>query len=122
MDEIKIKRAYETSEESDGFRILVDRLWPRGRSKAVLKLDWWAKEIAPTDETRQNFCHDPAKFPNFKESYLAELAKNPAGAEFLQLVKEKLSEEPVTLVYGARDERFNQAVVLREWLLSQLKP
>lgn len=110
---IKIKRVYEPVSPSDGKRILVDRLWPRGVSKAKAKVDYWAKEVAPTTELREWFGHDPAKWSEFKRKYLAELQQNPAVAD----LKEELTGH-CTLVYGAKDTQHNQGVVLQEFLAS----
>ena len=111
---IIIKRAYEAAEENDGYRILVDRLWPRGLSKEDLHLGLWLKEIAPSTSLRKWFHHEPEKWSVFKERYLEELRANP---EAVQRFKETVSgHEVVTLVYGAKDREQNQAVVLREFL------
>jgi uncharacterized protein YeaO (DUF488 family) len=96
---------------------LVDRLWPRGRTKAVMRLDAWLKEVAPSTELRQWFGHDPEKWTEFQRRYRQELVANPAA---LTLLLEAARAGPLTLVYGARDERHNEAVVLRELLLERL--
>jgi uncharacterized protein YeaO (DUF488 family) len=113
---INIKRAYEEASPDDGFRILVDRLWPRGVSKEVLKLDRWFKDIAPSNEVRKAFGHVPERYEAFRSAYLKELNENPASPDFLALVREELKKRPVTLVYSAKDQAMNQAVVLAEWL------
>ncbi|HNQ56452.1 MAG: DUF488 domain-containing protein [Candidatus Desulfobacillus denitrificans] len=110
--DIKLKRAYETPAKSDGMRILVDRLWPRGLSKARAAIDHWLKEVAPSNELRQWFGHDPEKWPEFRKRYRAELKDNPALAELRDLSR----KGTVTLVYSAKDELHNQAVVLRQVL------
>lgn len=110
--DIKLKRAYETPAKSDGMRILVDRLWPRGLSKARAAIDQWLKEVAPSNELRQWFGHDPEKWPEFRKRYRAELKDNPALAELRALSR----KGTVTLVYSAKDELHNQAVVLRQVL------
>ncbi|MBV6411131.1 MAG: DUF488 domain-containing protein [Burkholderiales bacterium] len=110
--DIKLKRAYETPAKSDGMRILVDRLWPRGLSKARAAIDQWLKEVAPSNELRQWFGHDPEKWPEFRKRYRAELKDNPALAELRDLSR----KGTVTLVYSAKDELHNQAVVLRQVL------
>lgn len=110
--DIKLKRAYETPAKSDGMRILVDRLWPRGLSKARAAIDQWLKEVAPSNELRQWFGHDPEKWPEFRKRYRAELKDNPALAELRDLSR----KGTVTLVYAAKDELHNQAVVLRQVL------
>lgn len=115
MSEIKLVRIYE-HEQASGYRILVDRLWPRGMSKEKAKLDIWFKEIAPSKELRQWFKHDPEKFPEFKEKYLAELIKNPKLPEFKALVKQHLKDEDVLFLYGAKNKEYNQAVILKEFI------
>lgn len=110
---IKLKRAYEEAKKSDGMRILVDRLWPRGISKEDLELDSWEKNIAPSSELRRWFGHEPKKWPEFKKRYAAELRKNKEG---LAALKSRTNGHTVTLIYGARDEEHNNAVVLAEIL------
>ena len=108
---VRIKRAYEPAVPSDGFRILVDRLWPRGLSKAKAHIDLWLKEIAPSPELRTWFGHDPVKWKEFRSRYLSELrGKN----EEIDQIREKAKEGMVTLVYAAKDEQHNDAVVLLE--------
>ena len=102
---IAIKRVYEPYEESDGYRVLVDRLWPRGLTKARVHYDEWAKFLAPSTELRKAFGHDPAHWATFQEKYVAELA-SPEMAKYPR----------VTLIYAARDEKENEAVVLQKWL------
>lgn len=118
---IKIKRIYEDVNESDGYRVLVDRVWPRGISKEKAHLDQWLKEVGPSKELRQWFNHEDSKYPEFKERYLAELhqgAEAVALQQLQQLVKE---HETVTLLYGAKNELHNQAVVLQAYLEGQLQ-
>jgi uncharacterized protein YeaO (DUF488 family) len=110
---IRIKRVYEPPEESDGMRILVDRLWPRGLSKEKAAVDLWLKDLAPSTELRKWFGHDPAKWPEFKRRYRAELS---GKGEQLELLRDHMTKEMVTLLYGARDEEHNEAVVLQEIL------
>lgn len=117
---LKIKRIYSAADKTDGFRILVDRLWPRGISKEKAALDMWEKDIAPSEELRKNFGHVPEKFAAFKDSYIKEIGSNPAIKEFLHLVKAQLGKGDVTLVYGAKDELNNQAVVLRDYVLKHI--
>jgi len=107
---IKLKRAYEKPDKSDGKRILVDRLWPRGLTKAKADIDLWLKEIAPSTELRKWFAHDPAKWEEFRRRYQAELKQNPDQVE---LLRNKTLEGTVTLIYGARDQEHNEAVVLK---------
>ena len=114
--DIQLKRVYESPEESDGYRILTDRLWPRGISREKAALDLWAKDMAPSSELRKWFGHDPEKYETFREKYLQELDHNPGKEDFLSLVKSHLKEGRVTLLYGARDREHNQAVVLQHFL------
>jgi uncharacterized protein YeaO (DUF488 family) len=111
--ELKLKRVYEKPEKADGIRILVDRLWPRGLTKAKAKLDLWSKEIAPSTELRKWFGHDPKKWRGFCERYRTELKRHP---DQLKLMKTKAKEGTVTLLYGARDQEHNEAVVLKQLL------
>ncbi len=106
---IEIKRVYEKPGKEDGFRILVDRLWPRGLTKEKAKVDLWLKEIAPSTELRKWFAHDPEKWKEFKKRYLAELKENKEPV--LQL-KDKIKQGNVTLVYAAKDETHNEAQAL----------
>ncbi|NLZ60494.1 MAG: DUF488 domain-containing protein [Lentisphaerae bacterium] len=110
---LKIKRIYEAPEPDDGCRILVDRLWPRGISKEKAALDLWLKEIAPSDELRHWFGHVPQRWSGFAQKYRLELQDK---TELLQLLREKLSQGPLTLLYAAKDEQHNQAAVLAEVL------
>jgi len=107
-----LKRAYEPPTRVDGKRILVDRLWPRGLAKAKGRIDLWLKDVAPSTELRQWFGHDPAKWPEFKKRYRAELKNNPALSELQALSR----QGDVTLVYAARDQLHNEAVVLKQIL------
>lgn len=111
--EIKLKRVYEKPEKSDGTRILVDRLWPRGLTKEKAAVDLWLKEIAPSTELRKWFGHDPKKWRSFRSRYETELKQH--GDE-LKLIKEKAKSGTVTLLYGARDQEHNEAIVLKELL------
>lgn len=109
--DIQIKRIYESSVSDVGFRILVDRLWPRGISKE--KIDLWMKEIAPSDELRKWFDHDPKKWESFKKKYTRELEKNE---EQVKKIQEYAKKQPVVLLYAAADDLHNNAVVLKEFL------
>ena len=110
---LQIKRAYEPVTASDGERILVDRLWPRGLSKKAAAIDHWAREVAPSTALRRWFAHDPAKWREFKRRYAAELrAVGPAVQELAASAR----RHRVTLVYGAKDEQHNDAVALRDYL------
>ena len=115
---IKLKRAYERPEADDGFRVLVDRLWPRGVSKNSAHFDLWLKEIAPSTPLRKWFGHDPKKWKEFHTRYLRELKEHTE--EIDELLKHA-RQETVTLVYGAKDEEHNDAVVLKEYLESRPK-
>ena len=113
MKNLKIKRIYEDPSEDDGYRILVDRIWPRGVSKEDAKLDDWNKEIAPSEKLRKWFNHDPDKFDEFAKRYRDELATKK---EALTEIQEKTKSRMVTLLYGAKDIVHNQAVVLQDIL------
>jgi uncharacterized protein YeaO (DUF488 family) len=109
---LRLKRAYDPPAENDGQRILVDRLWPRGLSKAGAQLDLWMKDIAPTTELRRWFGHRPERWPDFRARYRQELRSNPA----LEPLRQFIAAGPVTLIYGAKDRDHNDAVVLVEFL------
>jgi uncharacterized protein YeaO (DUF488 family) len=113
---IKLKRAYEPPASDDGTRILVDRLWPRGVSKSDAALDQWMKDIAPSTELRQWFGHDPERWEAFRRRYAEEVHENE---ELLDQLRSLAKKGIVTLVYGARDEEHNDAVVLRDVLLGR---
>lgn len=110
---VQLKRVYETPSKADGTRILVDRLWPRGLSKEKAHVDLWLKEVAPSNDLRKWFAHDPAKWPEFKARYKAELKNNAAQ---LALLKQAITRGPATLLYGAKDKEHNEAVVLQDLL------
>ena len=113
---LKLKRSYEPAADSDGKRFLVDRLWPRGISKADAALDGWLKDIAPTAGLRKWFGHDPERWPEFRRRYRTELQRH---AEQLAELRRQARNGPVTLVYSAKDEAHNDAVVLRDVLLGR---
>jgi uncharacterized protein YeaO (DUF488 family) len=117
---VKLKRAYEKASPGDGYRVLVDRLWPRGVKKEALPLAAWAKEIAPSPELRRWFGHEPARFREFARRYHAELRTGPASAALDDLGR-RAAHGTVTLVYGARDEQHNGAVVLRDAIEDALR-
>jgi uncharacterized protein YeaO (DUF488 family) len=119
--ELKMKRIYESTEETDGFRILVDRLWPRGVKKEAAQLDAWLKDSAPSPDLRKWFDHDREKFNTFKEQYEEELLTNPPTAAAAAEILKQLEATDVTLVYAARDPEINHVVVLRDFLESQMK-
>jgi uncharacterized protein YeaO (DUF488 family) len=108
---MKIKRVYEKPEKDDGIRILVDRLWPRGLTKEKAGIDLWLKDIAPSTELRKWFDHDPEKWKEFRKRYSEELKKNE---EQVSLLKDQIKKGTVTLVYCAKDEEHNEALVLKE--------
>jgi uncharacterized protein YeaO (DUF488 family) len=111
---VSIKRIYEPAAKSDGFRVLVDRLWPRGISKETAKLDLWLPDIAPSTKLRQWFNHDPAKWMELRRQYQAELENMK---ELVAELKGQAKKGTVTLLYSAKDEQHNQAVALRSYLL-----
>jgi uncharacterized protein YeaO (DUF488 family) len=108
---IQLKRVYEKPSRKDGLRILVDRLWPRGLTKERAAVNLWLKDMAPSSELRKWFSHDPAKWKEFQVRYRRELREKK---EALKLLKQKSEDRTVTLVYGARDEQHNEAIVLRK--------
>jgi uncharacterized protein YeaO (DUF488 family) len=111
---LRIKRVYEKPAREDGGRVLVDRLWPRGMTKEAAKINLWMKEVAPSDRLRKSFCHDVKKWSDFQKRYRAELKqKEELLAELQKIEKE---HGTLTLLFGARDEEHNQAVVLAEVL------
>ena len=110
---IRVKRIYESPEPSDGHRVLVDRIWPRGVSRERAAIDEWLKEIAPSTELRRWFGHDPGRWPEFRRRYARELARQP---DLLAHVRSLGSQGVVTLLYSARDREHNQAVALAEIL------
>lgn len=110
---IALKRVYERPAAADGTRILVERLWPRGLDKAHAEVDEWLKEIAPSTALRQWFAHDPAKWAEFQTRYRAELAQKP---ELLEQLRQKAKSRKITLVFAARDELHNSALVLKQVL------
>lgn len=120
MYQLRIKRVYAAAEESDGYRILTDKLWPRGMTKDKAAINKWAKEITPTNSLRQWFGHKRENFQAFTDQYIAELNANPAAPAFAKLCIELLQRHNVTLLYGAKDEECNHAIVLRNWILNQV--
>ncbi|MFD1851923.1 DUF488 domain-containing protein [Oceanobacillus bengalensis] len=118
---VKIKRIYSAVEENDGIRILVDRIWPRGISKEQAKLDDWMKEIAPSTELRKFFNHEQDKFAEFKEKYKEELQSNEKRQELEELINIVKEKPTVTLLFAAKDEVHNQAVVLKEIIEDEVK-
>jgi len=116
---IHLRRAYEDPGPGDGYRVLVDRVWPRGRSRETLRLDEWASDLGPSSELRRWFGHDPARWEAFRERYREELAA-PARQAQLEALAERARAGTLTLVYGARDEEHNQARVIAEELERRL--
>jgi uncharacterized protein YeaO (DUF488 family) len=116
---VTIKRAYEAPSRNDGTRILVDRLWPRGLKKEDACIEKWMRELGPSDELRRFFGHDPERWQEFHKRYLKEL-KQAEARPLLQELLDIARKGKLTLVYSARDEKHNQAVVLKELLDSQL--
>ncbi len=110
---VLLKRIYEPTKASDGQRVLVDRLWPRGISKERAKLKLWLKEIAPSTELRKWFNHDPKKWPEFQKRYKQELRNNRYAVNQLKSLAKK---QTVTLLYGARDEEHNEALVIQQFI------
>ncbi len=116
MSDLRVKRAYRAARRSDGKRVLVDRIWPRGLAKDRLRLDAWAKELAPSTDLRAWFGHDPKKWEEFCRRYARELDGKPEEVEAL---RQSLRDGPVTLVYGAKDEEHNNALALKRYLERQ---
>jgi uncharacterized protein YeaO (DUF488 family) len=112
---VKIKRVYEKPGRNDGTRILVDRLWPRGLTKEKAKVDLWVKEVAPSNELRKWFGHESEKWSEFQKRYRVELRKNK---EPLSLLRKAATKEPITLLFAAKDEEHNEAIVLQNLLIS----
>lgn len=110
--EIRVKRAYDKPARGDGFRVLVDRLWPRGVKKTDLQLDTWAKELAPSTKLRKWFGHDPQRWPEFRKRYKAELTQSHATKSIAEVLNAAKRTKTITLVYGAKDTEHNEAIVL----------
>jgi uncharacterized protein YeaO (DUF488 family) len=111
--DVRAKRIYEDPSREDGYRVLIDHVWPRGVSRERARLDAWARELAPSDELRQWFDHVPARFPKFRARYRRELA---AQSEVLDELRRRAASRPLTILYAARDQEHNNAVVLVELL------
>ena len=121
MYQLQTKRIYAENADTDGFRILTDRLWPRGISKERAAIDLWAKDISPSTYLRKWFNHEEALYPKFREQYRDELEKNPDKDDFIKTVKKQLTKDNVTLLFGAKEEKLNQATVLKEWLEEKME-
>jgi uncharacterized protein YeaO (DUF488 family) len=118
---VRIRRAYDEPLPEDGYRVLVDRIWPRGRPRNALQLGEWARDLGPSDELRKWFGHDPGRWDEFQARYRRELAR-PEQARRLDELAERARSETVTLVYGARDAQHNQARVIAEEIESRSTP
>jgi uncharacterized protein YeaO (DUF488 family) len=118
---VALKRAYETPEPGDGTRVLVERLWPRGLTKERARVDVWLKDVAPSHELRKWYGHDPARFAEFRQRYVAELASEPAHSALARL-HELAEREHVTLIFAAHDAELSNAAVLRDLLLGATRP
>lgn len=114
--DIRLKRIYEPKVEDDGYRVLVDRLWPRGISKEKASIDFWAKEISPSNELRKEYHANPDDFLGFYNSFREELEINESLDEFISMVKEKLEVNNVTFLYASKDMDKNHASILKEWV------
>ena len=121
MHTIKLKRVYESAEKTDGYRILVDRLWPRGVKKEELLYDWWPKDITPSPDSRKSFGHKAENFAAFEMAYRAELEANDFSEEFVEVVRKELEQQDETFLYAAKDPKINHVVLLKEWTETQLK-
>ena len=115
---IQLKRAYEAAERSDGPRVLVDRIWPRGVAKEDADIAHWLKGLAPSTELRKWFGHDPEKWPEFRERYLEELTSGDASEDLEALKKLLEQHDRITLVFAAKDTEHNNAVALRDYILN----
>lgn len=118
MKQIKLKRVYDPTSKEDGFRILVDRLWPRGIKKEDLNVDLWLKDVAPSSELRKWFSHDPAKWAEFQKKYIHELEEDPSS---LTPIIDALKKGPVTLIYAAHDTEHNHALCLKHFIEKRAK-
>lgn len=115
---VQIKRIYDDAAKTDGFRVLIDRLWPRGISKERAAIDLWLKDVAPSSDLRTWFGHQPERFAEFRQKYETELAKNAAIATLEKLAGE---HQTLTLLYGAKDPTHNHALVLKSFIEHRLK-
>jgi uncharacterized protein YeaO (DUF488 family) len=115
---LKVKRVYDSASDGDGFRILVDRLWPRGISKERARLNLWLKDIAPSDELRKWFGHEEEKWEEFKTRYYKELGSKE---DLVALILDKIASGDITLLFGAKDKEFNNAVALKEYIQTRQK-
>ena len=113
---LRLKRVYETATKNDGKRVLVDRLWPRGLSKAGAKIDYWAKAVAPSNRLRRWYRHEPGKWPEFKRRYIAELKRNTVAVQELIV---QLGRRRATLLFSSKETRLNNAAALKAYLESR---
>lgn len=120
MHAIKVVRVYDLTDDTEGYRILVDRMWPRGLRKEALRLDVWAKDISPSKELRQWFGHVKERFDAFEDAYRTELSGNSKAESFVSVIRKKLKDRDVLLLYAARDFDCNHAIILREWLKEKI--
>ncbi|MGA2286597.1 MAG: DUF488 domain-containing protein [Dehalococcoidia bacterium] len=118
---VRLRRAYEAPQPDDGRRVLVERLWPRGVKKTDLRLDAWLKDLAPSDALRRWFGHDPARWDEFQRRYQEEL-RSPDSQQLLAELAGQARDSNVTLVYSARDEAHNNAIILRDMIVERLGP
>ena len=118
---IRIERVYDSPKEVDSFRILVDRLWPRGLSKEKVRIDLWQKDIAPSNSLRKWFGHDEKKWDEFKRKYFKELDKKSDSDAVDKIIKLAEEQNSITLLYGTKEERFNNAIALKEYLEEKIK-
>ena len=119
MPAINVKRIYEAADPNDGFRILVDRVWPRGLTKEAARIDLWLRDVAPSTPLRKWFGHDPALWDEFRKRYFSELDQNIGLVE--EILTNATKKKSVTLLFGAKDEEHNNAVALKEYLLSRTR-
>ncbi|AWB44601.1 DUF488 domain-containing protein [Paenibacillus sp. CAA11] len=118
-ENLVIKRVYEPYDPEDGYRVLVDRLWPRGVAKERAMIHEWMKDIAPSPGLRKWFGHDPERFNNFTELYIQELEQGEAASSLAAKIRDLGADQKVTLVYAAKDPVNNHAIILRNWLLNK---
>lgn len=120
LHDIRLERIYSSAQQG-GMRILVDRLWPRGVQKEHAAIDLWLKEVGPTSELRKWFGHDAERYEEFRERYIQELRENPSQRDAFSVLLENAKKQDVTLLFGAKDEVHNQAVILKELLAEELQ-
>ena len=120
MNKLNWKRIYEKAEETDGFRVFVDRLWARGMKKEDAKIDYWAKEITPTMELREDYHKGKINFETFAAGYLNELEKNPDFDKFLKIIKSELLSKNVTMVFASKTPEISHIPILKKYLENKL--